>query len=308
MSHLYYPRTLSGAPEYIFEGVSPESDLVLRPDFTRQPKSFWRKVLKFLLVGRVPLSGRLVEWITGYKGYSWLPTLHPDDRLLVDGVTNLHTLKAIAWLTPKGVRRYNYFNNCLHFYFPDKEVGRRTASMRKMGYGLMTFDPEEAARYGMTYTEQFFRYPEKTETAVKYDFFFCGVQKDRLERLTRLKAQLESMGFRCLFIVVPPDDMITYRQYLSHVMESRCIVDLMQEGQAGLTRRPVEALFFGKKLLTENVCVADYDIYRPENVFILGKDSFDTLRQFVESPFASDESLAATTQRYEVNHWLKYFK
>ena len=307
-SRLYYPKTLGDAPQFIFEGVAADSDLTFRPDFTMQPRSFIRKVLKFLFVGRIPLSGRMVELITGYKGYAWLPTLQPGDRLLVNGVTNLHTLKAIAWLVPDGVRKFNYFNNCLRFYFPESTVGRRVQRMQQMGYRLMTFDPDEAQRYGMTYTEQFYRYPDKTETTIKYDFFFCGERKDRLERLNRLREQLEGMGYRCLFIIVPPADKISYLQYLEHVRESRCIVDLMQESQAGLTRRPIEALFFGKKLLTENTFVSTYDFYRPENVFILHKDPMDSLSRFMEQPLVADEALDEAKRHYDVNHWLEYFK
>ena len=61
ISHLYYPKNLAEAPAYIFGGVDEESDLVFVPDFTKQPKTFVRKVLKFLFVGRIPLSGRLTE-------------------------------------------------------------------------------------------------------------------------------------------------------------------------------------------------------------------------------------------------------
>ena len=87
LSHLYYPKTLGEAPVYIFGAVDEKSDLVFVPEFTKQPKTHIRKILKFLFVGRLPLSGRLIEWITGYKGYAWLSTLKPGDRLLLNGVT-----------------------------------------------------------------------------------------------------------------------------------------------------------------------------------------------------------------------------
>lgn len=313
--HLYYPKDLSEAPAYIFGGVEEGSGLVFVPDFTKQPKTFIRKILKFLLVGRIPLSGYLIEWITGYKGYAWLSTLKPGDRLLLNGVTNLRTLRAVSWLTNPAVTRYQYFNNCLHFVYPKHLVAQKASSMKAMGYHLVTFDPQEAAKYGMKYAEQFYRYPSEKEGSEnteqqKYDFFFCGEQKDRGRRLADLKHTLSKMGYRCLFIVVSSESQrISYQQYLKYIQQSRCIVDLQKEGQTGLTRRPIEALFFKKKLLTENHHIVSYDFYRKENIYVVGSDgAIDTNSVHL---FLDEQPMVEVPQeiieRYEVNHWLRYF-
>ena len=306
-SHLYYPKVVDEAPAYIFGGLAPGHDLVFVPDFALQPRSFVRKVLKFLLVGRIPLGGRLTELITGYRGYHWLTTLHSGDRLLVNGVTNLHTLRAIAWLTPKGVRRFQYFNNCLRFFIPPEEVAHRVEKMKEMGYHLVSFDPQESADYGMTYAPQFYRFPEPYSEELRYDFFFCGVRKDRGERLDQLKAALQAQGFTCKFVVVGEGGQrrIDYEEYLHYVRQSRCLVDLFQEGQVGLTRRPLEALFFNKKLLTENAHIAQFDFYHPQNIFILGKDDMAQVSTFMSTP--SVDVPTEVKRRYDVNTWLNYF-
>ena len=309
MSHLYYAVTLKDAPKYIFEGVDTNSDLICVPDFLVQPHGFLHRGLKFLLVGRVPLSGHLVEKITGNIGYQWLTTLKPGDRLLLSGVVNLNTLRAVKWLTPKGVRRYQYFNNCLRFVLPQDQVAHRVKEMKAMGYELMTFDPEDAKEYGMTYTPQFYRFPASGQEDICYDFFFCGMIKDRGERLNTLKNKLETNGYSCKFIVVDDSgkNSISYEQYLDYVRKSRCLVDMFQKGQVGLTRRPLEALFFDKKLLTENKQIADFDFYRKENTFIVGSDSWANINQFMNETdyvIVPDE----VKQRYDVNQWLQYFK
>mgnify|MGYP007032351968 CR=1 FL=1 len=214
-SHLYYPKTLDGAPAYIFQEVADNNCLIFVPDFTLQPQSFLHKILNFLFVGRIPLNGKVVEWLTGYKGYSWLSTLHPTDRLLLNGVTNVRTLRAVKWLTPKGVLRFQYFNNCLRFVLPPRQVAGRVRKMQQMDYQLVTFDPQEAIELGMTYAPQFYRFPEPWQSELKYDFFFCGESKDRWKRLDNLRQMLEHRGFRCLFIVVGEgcDKRITYQQY-----------------------------------------------------------------------------------------------
>ncbi len=306
-SHLYYPKDLGDAPKYIFSGVSSGSDLIFVPDFTMQPKSFLRKVLKFLFVGRIPLKGSIIEMLTGYKGYAWLKTLKPGDRLLLNGVTNIHTMQAVTWLVPHGVRLYNYFNNCLRFLFTESDIIYRISKMKEMGYELMTFDPKEAYDFGMTYTEQFYRFPKDNgEEYIKFDFFFCGVSKDRSQRLSKLKEELEGKGFRCKFMVIPPMDRISYEEYLLYVRQSRCLVDMMQKGQVGLTRRPIEALFFGKKLITENENIKDYDFYDPANIHVFNINNIEDIVAFMK---VKPKDIPMTIKaKYEVNHWLEYFK
>ena len=87
--------------------------------------------------------------------------------------------------------------------------------------------------------------------------------------------------------------------------QSRCLVDLFQEGQVGLTRRPLEALFFNKKLLTENAHIAQFPFYHPHNIFILGKDHPSQLPAFMGTPAV--EVPHDVKQRYDVNTWLHYF-
>ncbi len=312
-SRLYYPKTLSGAPAYIFDGIRKDenAELVFVPDFTLQPRSFVHKVLKFLFVGRMKISGRMAEWFTGYKGWQWLTTLRPTDRLLLNGVTNLKTLRAVKWLAPKGVRLFQYFNNCLRFVLPPEEVEYRVRKMQEMGYTLVTFDPQEAEEYQMVYAPQFFRFPDTvSQETPKYDFFFCGEKKDRGERLAQLQHALEEMGYKCLFIVVGQNsEYITYEQYLKYVEESKCLIDLFQEGQVGITRRPMEALFFNKKLLTENPHIAKFDFFHPENILITtpgDPNKLDAVKDFMETPCAivPDD----IKQGYSVEGWLKYFE
>ena len=164
----------------------------------------------------------------------------------------------------------------------------------------------------MKYAEQFFRFPSDIGNVEepKYDFFFCGEQKDRGQRLADLERKLSMMGYRCVFIVVSSDSQrITYPQYLEYVRQSRCLVDVQQEGQTGLTRRPIEALFFKKKLLTENRHITSYDFYRKENVFVMNSDGpVDTasMHHFLdEKPLV--EIPIDIVARYDVNHWLHYF-
>lgn len=308
ISLLYMPRQLQEAPKYIYGGVAADSDLRLLNDFTRQPKSFVHRLLKFLFVGRIPLSANAVARLTGFDGYKQLTRITPSDRLLLDGVSNPRTLKAIRWIVPRQTRCYDYFNNSLRFVYGNTDIDATTKRIKKIGYQLATFDPADAEKYGMLYTEQYYRFPDGPATVEEeYDFFFCGASKDRTERLHSLRSMLEGKGFRCLFIdVKSPSERISYEQYLSYLSRSRCLVDLMQEGQTGITRRPVEALFWNKKLLTENSHIARYDFYDERNISILTAETEKEIEKFMSTPIS--EVPTEIKRRYDINHWLSYFK
>ena len=93
--------------------------------------------------------------------------------------------------------------------------------MQAMGYHLVTFDPQEAAKYGMKYAEQFYRYPPEAEGSInteqqKYDFFFCGEQKDRGRRLADLE-QLQ--GQQQQLIELKDSELATVQQRLAESNE-----------------------------------------------------------------------------------------
>lgn len=52
----------------------------------------------------------------------------------------------------------------------------------------------------------------------------------------------------------------------------------------GLTLRPMEALFFGRKLITTNKDIKNYDFYCPENIFILDEQPDEDIRAFLNAP------------------------
>jgi hypothetical protein len=148
------------------------------------------------------------------------------------------------------------------------------------------------------------------------DALFVGADKGRSEYLAALEQQMVAAGLRPLFRIVGAPIRIPrgrrevgrrlpYIEILGLIARSRAIVDIAQHGQVGISLRPLEALFFSKKLITSNKAIRGLDFYHPQNVFILGEDDIGLLPQFVNSPLAPiDES---TINRYDFESWLSRF-
>lgn len=137
--------------------------------------------------------------------------------------------------------------------------------------------------------------------------FFCGLEKDRAEEIAQIKSFLQDHRIQCDFHVPELDSgRINFKQdYLARLSRAGIVVDINQKRQSGLTRRPIEALHWDKKLVTNNSDIVNYDFYRPENIFIFGVDDPCGFDHFVETPLV--EISENIKSRYTVAGWIKQF-
>lgn len=76
--------------------------------------------------------------------------------------------------------------------------------------------------------------------------------------------------------------------------------------RAGLTVRCLEALFFDKKLITNNPSVRTLPFYHPARFFILGQDDPQTIPAFLSTPMPPLPKGALDA--YDFAHWLRQFE
>lgn len=134
--------------------------------------------------------------------------------------------------------------------------------------------------------------------------------------LLQVKHTLKSLGLSVDLYVVSDSTSPTlqkayalkalpYKETLYELQRSRAVLDIPAAGQSGLTLRPLEAMFFQKKLITSNKDIKHYPFYSKQNIFILGEDAFDTLPKLLASPF--DRSILPFLSEYTVSQWIKRF-
>ncbi len=151
-----------------------------------------------------------------------------------------------------------------------------------------TFDPLQAKKNNLSYYSQFFAFSELYTNFLQsaksnFTFLFCGREKKRKQTILEIKVYCDTIDSNSLWkIVEQSDDSIPYLDYLSLLINSKCIVDIVVDGQSGLTLRPLEALFFDKKLITNNKYLRYMSFYDPANIFIYGIDT--NLKQFMDTP------------------------
>jgi len=226
------------------------------------------------------------------------------------------------YLKPWNERFFRYLNSIypnskLVIYFEDIVASRNTKHGNALALGLIdkyfdlavTYDKGDALKYGFDYYPTFMSKIELNNELIPiYDFLFLGADKGRLEILEKIYKVLSSKGYRCKFSVSQVAEYkknedieilkknISYRDYLSLISQSKCIVEVVQNNATGYTLRTWESLLYQKKMITNNKSLKETEYFNTDHFFcfdtIADLDDIDRfmqekirLRTFDISPF-----------------------
>lgn len=170
-----------------------------------------------------------------------------------------------------------------------------------------TFDKNDAKRYNMKYNPQFYTKKVKVDNRKnEYDILFLGRPKKRKKEIQEIEIKLKQNQLKTNFKTIESEkEYIPYNDYLDMVSKSKCILDYNQEGQVGLSLRPMEALFLEKKLITNNKDIKNYNFYNSNNIFIIGEDNIGNIKEFINKPYKKiDQEII---DYYDFEQWLKRF-
>ena len=98
---------------------------------------------------------------------------------------------------------------------------------------------------------------------------------------------------------------IPYEEVQRRISKTNAILEINQAGQIGITLRAMEALFFRKKLITNNAHIIQEDFYNPNNVFIIGKDDMSLLKDFLSQPY--DTAADSFRNKHTIDAWFSNF-
>lgn len=177
-----------------------------------------------------------------------------------------------------------------------------------------SFDIDDCKTFKMKYNCQYYSMLKKKENSeIMYDILFVGFDKGRKIILKKCEDIFKKLNLNYLFHIVNENFMqfknkriykkkISYLEVVDLISESKSILEIMQENQSGLTLRTMEALFYEKKLITNNSNIKKYDFYHPNNIFILNEDSESNLADFLILPYATINEQIINNYKFE--RWL----
>lgn len=95
-------------------------------------------------------------------------------------------------------------------------------------------------------------------------------------------------------------------EFRNHIWRSKIVIDTSNGLQDGLTARFMWAVGAGKKIVTTNTSIRDYDIYSKDQFFIIDNiNSIDVPSSFLETPFNPKEGYWEIVNNWRIDLWLK---
>lgn len=269
--------------QYGLEGTEREGVLflpMLRAELTRH--KFLRGLRRLHLSLPLPLRHLwLGRWTGLLEGY--------DTVVLADAGNTPNVVRYIRRRAPDK-RMIVWYRNPVRASTPPARFDRSFCE-------LWSFDPADCRTYGLRYNPQFY-IPRAvcSRGDTRQDAFFVGQEKGRGELLRRMERALQDRGCRTVFRIVGVNSpRVSYREIVEEIGRSELLVDCRCAGQEGMTLRPLEALFYRKKLLTNHPAVRRELSDWADNIFVWGEDDPAALTEFLRRPCRSggDRSRAA---------------
>ncbi len=191
--------------------------------------------------------------------------------------------------------------------------------IKKLGYEIWSFDKEDCKEYGLSYNPSFYvKSWYKNAREIKEtnsDVCYIGRDKDnRMSKVSRIMLELQEEGLSTYTYFTAPKwykrfgkkeykKYLDFRDMISKEMGSKCIFDYGLENQSGITLRVFDALCNGRKLITTNKAITEYDFYDSKNVFIYGVDDIKRIRNFAED----HGRISPKMENYCIDKWLERF-
>lgn len=234
-----------------------------------------------------------------------------DDWIIVfDASVSVHYLKKLKNLFPTKRIIFWYWNDVKYAIHPSKIPE---------GIEVWSYSEQDCKKFNLKHNTQFilnFDLPSQKQPNVTTDIYYIGRDKNRLKDLIYYRDQFQKTGLNVDFHIVPNRNhsilknkncrpAIPYSQVISNIEKSKAIFDFYEDPYMGLSLRPLEALQFQKKLITNNKNITNYDFYNPNNIFVIGKDNLNSISDFLSSPFVDTSDMV---HNYCFDRWIDRFK
>ena len=156
-----------------------------------------------------------------------------------------------------------------------------------------------------------------------YDLAFIGsMHSDRLQIIRNLEKIAQAQNWSTYFYLYIGPGLKTYfKEFLKNntkhlhtrplryksvqdkLLSSRAILDFHNPLQSGLTMRTIEALAQGKKIITSNVDIKNYDFFSDENILVIDTNTLKIDVDFIRSDFKKIPS--DILDKYSLQGWIK---
>lgn len=190
---------------------------------------------------------------------------------------------------------FRYINMISCYNSPYLELVRKEYDL------ICSMDSGDCEKYGWFYFPNTYWIDKLSLTQLgSTDVLFIGGNKNRHIMLISLYIKLSELGIKCDFYISGVDKSdrrydlngihyieknVKYKYYLDRLIGAKAIVEIVSGSQKGSTLRAMEAIFFDKILLTNNINIKQEKYYDSRYMYILQdiKD-FSVIKNIIKKP------------------------
>lgn len=268
---------------------------------------YYRRKLK-------PLKDRKYDYILSIRGeYTPIETLELLKNYYPRGKRILYMWDGLGKLNTKGIEdKWPYYDRVYTFDRVDYEAHKNQISFLPLFY-YEDYLPDD------------FKDPNRKNFT--YDLSFVGTgHDDRIRIVKDVMRQCERNSLRCFSYFFVPHPFVYLRDKLVNrnyknvgirdvrfkmmpfeklyeiYADSRCVIDIENKGQHGLTMRSIEILGLCRKFITTNKDIVNYDFYNVNNILVLDRNHPVLDMSFFDKPYQRlDERIY---QKYSLKNWI----
>lgn len=198
---------------------------------------------------------------------------------------------------------------------------------------VLTFDRMDAQKYGIGFRPLFFgkSYQDQMKNRLEptHNLCFIGtIHSDRQNVISKVETDpavttggkdffcygyLQSWFMYWYYFLRRPEfrkKPFNYFQYTQlpsgqvaeHMARSVAILDIEHPKQSGLTMRTIETIGLGKKIITTNADIANYDFYNSNNILIIDRNDPKIIPEFFRKPY--EPMSAELYGKYSIDGWI----
>ena len=223
----------------------------------------------------------------------------------------------LNWNIFTWIKKKNPVSRCIAWYWNpiQNAVEKCIPENVKELCEVWSFDHIDCDRFNYKKNVQFyFHQVGDRKKATMYDAFFVGVDKGRYAQVNEIINCLKQCNLKTFQGIVADKNSVNHREYIDAlpyekilylIQNSKCIIDVPQENQEGMTLRVLESLFWSKKLITTYEGIEEFAFYNSNNILIWGRATLSEIKTFFEKPYEPvDWNII---NRYSFENWLKNF-
>ncbi len=288
----------------VIEGLN-SIEGVFAADNLKDQNLFLRVLRRIHILSKVPGIG---FWLG-----DWKKVLPECDTLIC--MANMYSPYILRW-----VKKHYPNIRCIN-YFWDEIVVSGYPIIKTDEFENWSFCRGDCEQYGLNFNPQFYAGSTRLpELPAEYDVVFVGADRegkwksraDELNKVLKLLKQEKLTSYIWFVSENPsvPEEVrkkkrLSEREYQTATAKAKAVLELVDLKNPWMTLRPLLALKNGKKVITNNPSIQKEKFYSPSNVFILGHDSDDKLKEFIDTPF--EEISEEVLHYYEASEWIERF-